>query len=160
MAEFNPDFIQPLEHRPKLEILESEDIPLLDLSPLNSPQPETQTLALARLVADIGNACENWGFFQVINHGVPSKIRDKIELASRKFFAMSKEEKMKLNRDEKNIFGYSDMEITKNVRDWKEVFDCTIENPTIIYASDEPDDKEVRELINQWPEYPPELRQV
>ncbi|KAK4437832.1 Feruloyl CoA ortho-hydroxylase F6H1-1 [Sesamum alatum] len=55
--------------------------PLIDLSPLNSP--ESGADALARLVAEIGDACKKWGFFQVINHGVPSHVRERIELASK-----------------------------------------------------------------------------
>lgn len=159
MGEVDHDFIQALEHRPKPGSIEAEGIPLIDLSPLDSSESEN-TEAFARLVAQIGDACKNWGFFQVINHGVPSPVRKGIESASKKFFALSKEDKRKVSRDEVILFGYSDFEITKSVRDWKEVFDCTIQNPTIIYASDEPDDQELKELTNQWPHYPPELRQV
>lgn len=156
MGELDPGFIQAVEHRPKLEAVEAEGIPLIDLSPLNVLEPDPD--ALESLVAKIGDACEKWGFFQVMNHGVPSEIRERIESESRKFFALSKDEKKEVSRSEVNIFGYSDMEITKSVRDWKEVFDCTIENPTVVYASDEPEDKELLELTNQWPDYPPKLR--
>ncbi|XP_075501713.1 protein LATERAL BRANCHING OXIDOREDUCTASE 1-like [Primulina tabacum] len=158
MGELDQDYIQELEHRPKLNIIHAEGIPLIDLSPFNSPRHDAN--GMTRLVAEISDACRKWGFFQVINHGVPTRVREKIGLASRKFFALSQDEKRKVSRSEVNIFGYSDHEITKNVRDWKEVFDCTIENPTIVYASDEPDDEELLELSNQWPDYPPELREA
>lgn len=149
------DFIQAIEHRPKPQIIQAEGIPMIDLSPLHShADPPTH------LVSEIRDACKNWGFFQVINHGVPWQIRQRIESAARKFFSLPKEEKRKVCRNEVNLFGYSDHEITKSVRDWKEIFDCTIENPTVIYASDDPDDKEIKELTNQWPDYPPELRDV
>ncbi|XP_051146940.1 jasmonate-induced oxygenase 2-like [Andrographis paniculata] len=154
--EFEPDFIQPIEHRPKLQIIEEDGIPLIDLSPLNLNFSEPNW----DLVAKIGDACRKWGFFQVINHGVPAEVRERIESAAKEFFALPKEEKRKASRDQVNLFGYSDFEITKSVRDWKEIFDCTIENPTVIYASDEPDDKELKELTNKWPEYPPDLRDV
>lgn len=158
MGEVDPDFIQPLEHQPKPSVLEAEGIPLIDLSPFDSQESDAESLH--RLVAEVGEACRKWGFFQVINHGVPSQVRDRIESASEEFFALPKEEKRKSSRDETNLFGYSDHEITKSVRDWKEIFDCTIENPTVIYASDDPDDRELKELTNQWPQYPPDLRQV
>lgn len=159
MGEVDPDFIQPPEHQPKAGIIEAEGIPFIDLSPLLNSQG-SDTDALDRLVAEIGDACKVWGFFQVINHGVPSQFLERIESASRKFFALSKEEKRKASRNEINLFGYSDFEITKSTRDWKEIFDCTIQNPTVIYASDEPDDKELKELTNQWPEFPPDLREI
>lgn len=151
MGEIAPEFVQALEHRPKPNTTQAQNIPLIDLSPLNSLEP---------LVAEIGDACRNWGFFQVINHGVPSECRKKLESASKRFFSMSKEEKKKISRDETNPYGYHDTEHTKNVRDWKEVFDFTVQNPTIIPASHDPDDERLRELINQWPEDLPELRLI
>jgi len=41
------------------------------------------------------------------------------------FFGQCLEEKRKVRRDERNAMGYYDSEHTKNVRDWKEVFDCS-----------------------------------
>ncbi|KAG8368311.1 hypothetical protein BUALT_Bualt15G0032400 [Buddleja alternifolia] len=150
MGEVHPDFIQTLEHQPKLDITEAEGIPLIDLSPLNSLDFDTD--ALARLVAEIGDACKNWGFFHVINHWVPLQALEKVDLTSRKFFALSRDEKRKVRRSRANPVGYSDFGITKNNSDWKEVFDSIIEDPIVIYASDEPDDKELKELHNQWPQ--------
>uniref|UniRef100_A0A803LNW2 Non-haem dioxygenase N-terminal domain-containing protein n=1 Tax=Chenopodium quinoa TaxID=63459 RepID=A0A803LNW2_CHEQI len=46
---------------------------------------------------------------------------------------------------------------TKNVRDWKEIFDYTVLDPTLIPASHEIGDEEIRELRNQWPDYPPDF---
>ncbi|GLT55563.1 hypothetical protein SLA2020_286740 [Shorea laevis] len=97
---------------------------------------------------------------EVINHGVALEKRQRIEDAARKFFAQSLEEKRKIRRNDKEVLGYYDAEHTKDVRDWKEVFDFTVEEPTIVPASHEPDDKEVTEWTNQWPEYPPELREA
>ncbi|KAJ9189105.1 hypothetical protein P3X46_000436 [Hevea brasiliensis] len=155
MGEVDPAFFQAPEHRPSLQNIEAQGIPLIDLSIPSSPDA-----SLEDLVKKIGDACRDWGFFQVINHGVPLEKREKIFNASRKFFAQPKEEKIKIRRDEKRVLGYYDTEHTKNVRDWKEVFDFAVQNPTIVPASYEPDDKEVTEWYNQWPEYPPELREV
>lgn len=149
MVELNPSFIQDAEHRAKPQSIEAENIPVIDLS--------SDTAAL---LAEIGDACRNWGFFQVINHGVPSKCRNNIESASREFFALPKEEKNKVSRDEGNPFGYYDSEHTKNVRDWKEVFDIAVRDPIVFPASHEPDDEELIELFNKWPEGFPEFRLV
>ncbi|XVE49138.1 hypothetical protein DITRI_Ditri01bG0058200 [Diplodiscus trichospermus] len=158
MGEVDPAFIQDLEHRPKLSIIEDQGIPLIDLSVLNSPDAVSDPSTLDSLASEIGDACKNWGFFQVINDGVPLEIRQKLENASRKFFAQPLEEKLKIRRDEVKVSGYYDAEHTKNVRDQKEVFDFTVQNPTIVPASTHPDDNELVEWHNQWPEYPPELR--
>ncbi|KAK9988336.1 hypothetical protein SO802_028575 [Lithocarpus litseifolius] len=60
-------------------------------------------------------------------------------------------------QSEKKVYGHFDNEHTKNVKDWREVFDFTINDPVIVPASPEPDDEEVTEWKNQWPQYPPEL---
>lgn len=155
MGEVDPAFIQAPEHRPELSVIEAQGIPLIDLSVLNSSDHN-----IDGLVSEIGNACKNWGFFQVINHQVPLEKRQKIEDAARKFFGQPLEEKRKVRRDEKKVLGYYDTEHTKNVRDWKEVFDLNVVNPVKIPASPDPDDKEVSEWYNQWPESPPELREA
>lgn len=63
-----------------------------------------------------------------------------------------------MRRDEGVVTGYFDTELTKNVRDWKEVFDFLLKEPTVVPASPEPEDDELTQWTNQWPEYPPELR--
>ncbi|XAR59487.1 Flavanone 3-dioxygenase [Bertholletia excelsa] len=160
MGEVNPAFIQAEEHRPKLTVSEAEGIPLIDLSILfNSPESPNPN-AIEPLVAEIGEACRTWGFFQIINHGVPLELRQKLELTSKKFFALPVEEKRKVKRDDINPLGYSDAEHTKNVRDWKEVFDVTVNDPIFLPASPEPGDESLRKLVNRWPDYPPEFREA
>lgn len=158
MGEVDTAFIQAIEHRPNLTPIEAEGIPIIDLSSYNDNNKRDDE-QLQRLVSEVGDACANWGFFQVINHGVPSEHRQRIESASRKFFSLSKEEKLKVKRDAINPLGYYDTEHTKNVRDWKEVFDFTVQNPTFIPDLHETEDKaELKELINQWPKNIPEFR--
>ncbi|KAJ6716680.1 2-OXOGLUTARATE (2OG) AND FE(II)-DEPENDENT OXYGENASE SUPERFAMILY PROTEIN [Salix koriyanagi] len=101
------------------------------------------------------------GFFiQVINHGVPLAKRQNIEKASRIFFDQPLEEKRKVRRSEEKVLGYYDSEHTRNIRDWKEVFDLNVQDPTVVPASYKPDDEELTRWFNQWPEYPADLREV
>ncbi|KAM6575366.1 hypothetical protein CsatA_023693 [Cannabis sativa] len=146
-TEFDPAFIQAPEHRPKPTILEAQGIPLIDLS----------TGPIDDLAKEIGDACRKWGFFQVINHGVSPESRRKIESAAREFFAWPQEEKMRVKRDEVRVLGYYDTEHTKNVRDWKEVFDFVVEDPTIVPASVDADDQRVTTWHNQWPDQNPHV---
>lgn len=141
-------YFHATEQRPKHAITEAENIPLIDLS------------AESNLVADIRDASKEWGFFQVVNHGVSLELRRNIESAAREFFAQSKEEKGKVKKDEANPMGYYDSEHTKDVRDWKEVFDLAVESPMVMPVSHDPDDKELVELHNQWPGYPPNFREA
>ena len=54
--------------------------------------------------------------------------------------------------------GYYDTEFTKNVRDWKEVFDYTVNEPTLAAASVDEDDHRVAHWENQWPLNPTQFR--
>ena len=163
LGEFDSAFIQAAEHRPKPNATEAQGIPLIDLSPISHHEDDqshsnSDPAAIKELVKQVGSACRDWGFFQVINHGVPLDRRQRIESAAREFFAQSLEEKRKVRRDEVKIMGYYDGEHTKNVRDWKEVFDFSAEDPTLVAATPDPDDDRVSYWTNQWPEYPPKFR--
>ncbi|KAK7273940.1 hypothetical protein RIF29_15008 [Crotalaria pallida] len=151
MGDIDPAFIQSTEHRPKSKAaVEVGEIPVIDLSSQNKQQ----------LISEIGKACEEWGFFQVIKHGVPFEVSRKVEIVADKFFKQSIDEKKKVKRDEVNAMGYHDGEHTKNVRDWKEVFDYLVEDTTQVPSSHEPHHKELRTLTNQWPQYPPDFREA
>lgn len=63
-----------------------------------------------------------------------------------------------MKRDEVNSMGYHDGEHTKNVRDWKQVFDFLVEDPAVIPASHEVDGEQLRVLTNQWPQCPSGFR--
>ncbi|XP_038705453.1 protein DMR6-LIKE OXYGENASE 1-like [Tripterygium wilfordii] len=162
MGEVDPAFIQSIEHRPKLEKIEAKGIPVIDLSVLNPADNHVQAddHQLDGLVSEIGDACKNWGFFQVINHGVSINSRRNIEEVARKFFDQPLEVKKKVRRDEVSVLGYYEAENTKNVRDWKEVFDYGLENPTLVPASADPDDNEITQWFNHWPDSPPQLREI
>lgn len=83
----------------------------------------------------------------MINHGVPPELLEKAGAAQREFFALSDEEKKKLRRDGLNSLGYYESEHTKNVRDWKEVFD-------IIAHEQDGVDAVGLVLRNKWPLVP------
>ncbi|KAJ7534223.1 hypothetical protein O6H91_13G084400 [Diphasiastrum complanatum] len=60
----------------------------IDLSGLNDER-------LAPSVrAQIAESCEKNGFFQVINHGVPVELTDRLRAVGRKFFDLPKDEKL------------------------------------------------------------------
>lgn len=164
-VEVDPAFVQWPEHRPNPAVVEAEGIPLIDLSPLlHFPTPDAGDAvppALLVLLAEVEAACRDWGFFQVINHGVPSELVERVETAARDFFAKPAEEKRAVRRDEVNPLGYYEAENTKNVRDWKEVFDFVVEEPAVIPSpADRGNVGELIELWNQWPKCPPNFREA
>lgn len=149
MADIDPAFIQAPEYRPKPKPnpIQIDEIPVIDLS------NETK-----QVVLEIGEACEKWGFFQVINHGVPLELLERTKKTAIEFFHLPTDEKKLVKRDELHPMGYHDSEHTKNVRDWKEVFDFLAKDPTFVPASHDPDDTQLRTIRNQWPANPPEFR--
>ncbi|KAJ7537025.1 hypothetical protein O6H91_12G092900 [Diphasiastrum complanatum] len=60
----------------------------IDLSGLNDERLASSDRA------QIAEACEINGFFQVINHGVPVELTDRLQQVGRKFFDLTKDEKL------------------------------------------------------------------
>jgi len=70
------------------------------------------------------------------------------------------QEKTKVRRDFDNPLGYYDTELTKNVRDWKEVFDFACRGTISLPSSFEHESDEILTSTNQWPQNPPRLREA
>jgi len=113
-----------------------ESIPVIDINRLSDPETH----------AAIDLACRDWGFFQVTNHGVSAGLISDLQRAMQAFFALPKAQKDAVLRTRDNPWGYYDNELTKNVRDWKEVFD---------YG---PGDG--KKLVPQFPEELPDFREA
>ncbi|KAL5730917.1 hypothetical protein ACHQM5_003699 [Ranunculus cassubicifolius] len=85
-------YIQPMEERLDMKnVVTLESIPIIDMS-IYEDNPET----LEDLICD---AAETWGFFQLINHGVPKKVLENAKQATYGFFGLSAEEKSKYTRE-------------------------------------------------------------
>lgn len=86
----------------------------------------------------LGQACETWGIFHLINHGIPEELTECTKQVSAAFFAQVREAKQSLSRTLENPWGYYDRELTKNLRDRKEIFDfgSGFEVPWPEYPSD------------------------
>lgn len=89
------------------------NIPVLDLTRLDSP---------ATLRA-LDRACREWGFFQVTGHGIDEQVLREVLAAAHRFFALPMAEKQRIARSADNPWGFFDRELTKNTRDWKQIFD-------------------------------------
>ncbi|KAK4284655.1 hypothetical protein QN277_001456 [Acacia crassicarpa] len=163
MGEVDASFIQAPEQRPNPSIIdEAQGIPVIDLSPIHQHLQNDTTVsdpsAIEAVVKEVGRACKEWGFFQVINHGVPLNLKNGVEDVSRRFFSQSLEEKKKVARDQTSVPGYFDAEHTKNIRDWKEGLDFLAKDPTPIPISGDDDDDRTTQWTNRYPQNPPDLR--
>jgi isopenicillin N synthase-like dioxygenase len=77
----------------------------------------TQPAGLARL--DL--ACREWGCFYLTDHGIDQA--EPLFDQAHSFFAEPRSKKSEVRRTSSNAWGFFDEELTKNTRDWKEVFD-------------------------------------
>ncbi|XP_010274796.1 PREDICTED: gibberellin 2-beta-dioxygenase-like [Nelumbo nucifera] len=95
-------------------------IPVIDLS-----KPDAKTLLV--------KACEEFGFFKVINHGVPMDFVSRLESEAVKFFSLPQSEKER--RGPPDPFGYGNRRIGSNGDvGWIEYLLFNI-NPETIYQS-------------------------
>ena len=68
-------------------------------------------------------ACRDWGFFYLEGHDVDRELCDAVLRYARRFFSLPPQEKRRIERTKTNTWGFYDQELTKNRRDWKEIFD-------------------------------------
>jgi isopenicillin N synthase-like dioxygenase len=112
----------------------STSVPVIDIGGLRSDHAET-------VIDEIAGACREWGFFQVVNHGISEELIGEVWRHTRLFFAQPGDTKNSILRTKENPWGYYNNELTKNKRDKKEVFDYTAEGRDPIYRSE-----------NRWPQ--------
>lgn len=119
----------------------SKTIPVIDFA---------KTQETAFLANEIGNACKEWGFFQVVNHGISTETMRTLWDCTHNFFSLPKNQKRYLNRTSENPWGYFDQELTKNKRDKKEIFDIGPKVDTSMLDSQDPFTG-----VTPWPETQP-----
>ena len=88
------------------------EVPVIDVG-----GPEREVLAA------FDRACEEWGFFQIVGHGLDPALTGAVLEQTRGFFSLPKPRKRAVERTARNTWGFYDRELTKNRRDWKEIFD-------------------------------------
>ncbi|XP_050209704.1 2-oxoglutarate-dependent dioxygenase 19-like [Mercurialis annua] len=67
-----------------------EPIPVIDYSLLISSSSHQRT----KIINDLAKACQDWGFFMVVNHGVPETLMKSMIEACKGFFDLPEEEKL------------------------------------------------------------------
>jgi len=117
----------------------------IDQPPVISLAQSDEDLAVA-----VSAACERWGFFQVVDHGVNERIREMFDKASRNFFALDNQEKLKCERSADNARGFVAREQTKQKWDHKECFD--VGNKVDWNAADDAAVNRGMNGVNRFPE--------
>lgn len=132
-----PMFIEAEDQRPVLDmnvgLNDDEDddqdllrspgtqIPIIDMSVLSSSSEPAE--ARRKLVASIAEACEKFGFFQVVNHGVDRRLIERCEAEAHKMFELPLDVKERVHRPPGTSFGYgANTWVNQTVMHWAESF--------------------------------------
>jgi isopenicillin N synthase-like dioxygenase len=85
--------------------------------PMSSKIPfiHFNNLASASELKLLDNACREWGFFYLNNHGIEPSLLQGLESEMREFFQLSQVEKKKIERTRKNPWGYYDRELISHL---------------------------------------------
>lgn len=131
-----------------------EELPVLDLTPLVEGKP------IDGLAKELRRACETIGFFYAANHGVPRSVTDGVFEATRRYFDLPVEERLKWKIDDRFRRGFMPMGINQHpgyAPDIKESYEFALDLPM--------DDPAVVAGLplhgpNRWPPEYPWLREA
>ena len=96
----------------------------------------------------VRKACETTGMFRLTEHGLESQSENFLK-NMKAYFSQPLEHKKLLERSENNPWGYFDSELTKNKRDWKEIFDLVATSSNDVFESE-----------MRWPEAPKLFKEI
>lgn len=86
-------FIRDEEERPKVAYNKfSDEIPVISLQGIDDVNGRRSEIC-ERIV----NACEDWGVFQVIDHGVDAQLISQMTKLAKEFFELPPEEKLRFD---------------------------------------------------------------
>uniref|UniRef100_A0A0D9XMD4 Fe2OG dioxygenase domain-containing protein n=1 Tax=Leersia perrieri TaxID=77586 RepID=A0A0D9XMD4_9ORYZ len=127
------------------EIISGHDInsaiPVIDLAKLLDPQSSQEECA------KLGSACQHWGFFQLINHGVPDEVINDVREDLTEFFRLPLETKQAYAKPTDKFEGYGQHFVVSERQklDWGDLLHLRL-RPT-----------ESRDM-SFWPAHPPSFR--
>ncbi|KAH6835307.1 2-oxoglutarate and oxygenase superfamily protein [Perilla frutescens var. hirtella] len=98
-------------------------IPVIDFSKLNGEER-------AKTLAQIATCCEEWGFFQLINHGISEELLDRVKKVASECYRVERETGFKNSKPVQLLSDLIEKESDERVEnvDWEEVFLLSDEN--------------------------------
>ncbi|MFS7954225.1 putative codeine 3-O-demethylase [Helianthus anomalus] len=122
---------EPLTRVPSRYIRPDQDSPII--STLPSSRPQVPVIDMERLssqdyvhleVQKLHLACREWGFFQLINHGVSCSLLEKLKEETQEFFNLPLEEKQKYGQKPGDLEGFGQAFVVSEEQklDWSDMF--------------------------------------
>ncbi|XP_047335032.1 1-aminocyclopropane-1-carboxylate oxidase-like [Impatiens glandulifera] len=92
-----------------------ENFPVVDMEKLKGEDREA-TMAL------IKDACENWGFFELVHHSIPIELMDKVEKLNKEHYKQSMESRFKELTAAKALHHHDQLQTEVTDMDWETTF--------------------------------------
>ncbi|XP_027343295.1 uncharacterized protein LOC113855864 [Abrus precatorius] len=113
-------YVRPHHERPTLSstITPLPQVPVVDVSRLLSQDHKESELN------KLHSACKEWGFFQLINHGVSNSLLESVKKGVEKFFKLPIEEKKKFGQRQGELEGYGQAFVVSEEQklEWADLF--------------------------------------
>ncbi|WCJ32601.1 2-oxoglutarate (2OG) and Fe(II)-dependent oxygenase superfamily protein [Euphorbia peplus] len=112
-------FVRDEDERPKIAYNQfSNEIPVISLSGIDDHEGKRREIC-----KKIVEACEDWGIFQVVDHGVDSELISEMTRLAKEFFALPPEDKLRFDMSggKKGGFIVSSHLQGEAVQDWREI---------------------------------------
>ena len=142
--EVKDKYILPPDQRPQLsELSLTASIPTVDLTDLEGPDR-------SGVIDEIRRACEDYGFFQIVNHGVPERLMEDMMNVAREFFEMPVQDRAGLYSEDqkKDVHICTSFNRTKEeVLNWRDCLRLVCQYP-------------LEESVESWPQKPANYRDV
>ncbi|BAT93185.1 hypothetical protein VIGAN_07210900 [Vigna angularis var. angularis] len=120
-------YIQPQHEQQMVHISQQPNtatlqIPVIDMQRLLSQESATSELDKLHL------ACKEWGFFQLINHGVSTSLVEKVKLEIKNFFDLPMSEKKRFWQSREHMEGFGQAFVVSEDQklDWADLFFMTV----------------------------------
>eukprot|EP01018_Ginkgo_biloba_P008652 Gb_05886 [translate_table: standard] len=137
-------YIRSVEDRPSPDFTSAPhhlQIPVIDTKKLLEEEEEE--------MGKLHMACQHWGFFQLINHGVPHFLMDKMKSSAREFFGRPLEEKQRYVAEAGDLEGYGQAFVVSEDQklDWGDMLYLLVKPSTAIN-------------MRRWPSKPENFRET
>jgi naringenin 3-dioxygenase len=111
-ATLRPSFVREEDERPKVPHDSfSDEVPVISLDGIDDGARR------AEIRARVAAACEDWGIFQVVDHGVDAALVAEMARLAREFFALPPQEKLRFDMSGGKKGGFivsSHLQVLKN----------------------------------------------
>ena len=114
------NYVKDEDERPNVAYNDfSKEVPVISLANAEAGGEER-----AQLLRELRAACEEWGMFQIIDHGVPRELNSQIMSSSQDFFSLSVEEKRQYAIKAGQFVGYGNGSFINDdpLMDWRELY--------------------------------------